>query len=394
MSRWLAWALWGVTMLLLLLLVPLSLVDPTAFSGRGGFAVAIAVLLFILVFATVGLVVALRRPRNAIGWTLGFSGLVYAVASTTTAYADWAFFVKHGDPFGATAAAWTSEWIWNLALAPAAILPLLLFPDGELPSPRWRPALWLTVGAVAVASIASALVPGKLPDYPVSNPLGVDAKAALEAIMTAGTLVAVAVFLAIVVSLVRRFRRAQGVERQQLKWLVYSAAVILVAGIGGTIFVEPVSTDTSNALESLAVTTYPIALGVAMLRYRLYDIDVVINRTLVYGALTAILAGVYIGCVLLLQLVLDPVTSGSSLAVAVSTLAVAALFRPARARIQAAVDRRFYRRKYDAAHTLEDFSARLREQVDLDALGGELRTVVAETMQPAHVSLWLRGAPR
>jgi hypothetical protein len=335
-SRWIAWALWSTTMLLVALLVPLASVDPTAFSGRGSDAVGIAVVLFILVFATVGLAVALRRPRNAIGWTLGFAGLVYAVASATTGYANYAFLVKHGTPVGATAAAWTTEWVWNLALAPGAIFPLMLFPDGELPSPRWRPVLWLAVAAVVVASAAAALSPGRFPDYPVNNPVGIDGgDSVLTLLSNAGTLVVVVIFLAVVVSLVVRFRRARGVERQQLEWLTYSAGVIVVAGVGGAIFVEPVSTDTSNALESLAVTTYPVALGVAMLRYRLYDIDVVINRTLVYGALTATLAAIYLGSVLLLQLVLDPVTSGSSLAVAVSTLAVAALFRPARARIQA-----------------------------------------------------------
>jgi hypothetical protein len=395
MTRWIAWSVWGATMLLLLALVPLSTVDPSAFSGPGSVAVGLAVLLFILVFATVGLVVALRRPRNAIGWTLGFGGIVYAVASASNAYANWAFLVRHGDLPGAATAAWLTEWVWNLAIGPAVILPLLLFPDGALPSRRWRPALWVALAAVAVTSATGALVPGRFADYPIDNPVGIDgAKPVLEFLLAAGTVALLAVFVAVVVSLVRRFRKARGTERQQLKWLTYSAGVIAVAGIAAGFLVEPVSTDTSNAIESLSFTTYPVALGVAMLRYRLYDIDVVINRTLVYGLLTATLAGAYLGSVLLLQLALDRVTSGSSLAVAVSTLGVAALFRPARARIQGAVDRRFYRRKYDAARTLEEFSARLREQVDLEALGGELRTVVADTMQPAHVSLWLREAGR
>jgi hypothetical protein len=395
MRRWIAWAVWGATMLLLASLFALLPADPTSLSGSGSVAVALAVFLFILVFATVGLVVSLRRPGNAIGWALGFAGLAYAVASVGNGYANWAFLVEHGEPFGSTFAAWLTSWVWNLALAPGALFPLLLFPDGRLPSPRWRPVLWMAVAGVILTSAAAALAPGRFEDYTPRNPIGIEgAGSALDFVGAVGIAAILAAFLAIVVSLVRRFRRARGTEREQLKWLTYSAGVIVVAGIGSAIFVEPHSTDTANAMQSLALTSYPVALGIAMLRYRLYDIDVVINRTLVYAGLTATLAGAYLGTVLLLQLVLDSFTSGSSLAVAISTLAVAALFRPARARIQAVVDRRFYRRKYDAAQTLETFSVRMREQVDLETLGGELRAVVSETMQPAHVSLWLKEARR
>jgi hypothetical protein len=391
MSRVLAWAMWALTLALLVAIVPVSSHDPKSFSSPGGVAVGLAVIAFILVFASVGLVVALKRPANAIGWTLGLAAMAYALASLANVYADWAFLVRHGDLPGATLAAWLTAWVWNVALGPGAIFPLLLFPDGRLPSRRWRPVLWLAVAAIVLMAVSAALAPGRLGPYPVDNPVGVAGAASLLSFLGAvGTAGLVATFLAVMVSFVRRFRRAHGQEREQLKWLTYAAAVIVVAGLGSAALVDPISTDTSNAIQSLALTTYPIALGVAMLRYRLYDIDVVINRTLVYAGLTATLAGAYLGLVLLLQLALNPVTSGSSLAVAISTLGVAALFRRARARIQATVDRRFYRRKYDAARTLEDFSARLREQVDLDALGGELRAVVSDTMQPTHVSLWLR----
>jgi hypothetical protein len=196
------------------------------------------------------------------------------------------------------------------------------------------------------------------------------------------------------VSLVVRFRRSRGVTRLQLKWLAMSGVLFALSMLVSTVLFLVGLKTAGNVPVLLALSSVPIFAGEAMLRRRLYDIDVVINRTLVYALLTATLAAVYVGSVLLLQLALSSVTSDSSLAVAVSTLGVAALFRPARSRIQAVVDRRFYRRKYDAARTLEQFSARLREQVDLDSLGGELRAVVSETMQPAHVSLWLRGAGR
>ena len=197
-----------------------------------------------------------------------------------------------------------------------------------------------------------------------------------------------------------RFRRSRGEERLQLKWFVLTIVLVLtfVAAAGIAAEVAPAASG-ANPVEEvcfylalLGVAALPVASAAAILKYRLYDIDLVINRALVYGALTASLAGAYLGSVLLLQLALSPLTDESDLAVAGSTLAVAALFRPARGRIQALVDRRFYRRRYDAARTLESFGGRLRDEVDLDALGADLRAAVAETVQPAHISLWLRSS--
>jgi hypothetical protein len=195
-------------------------------------------------------------------------------------------------------------------------------------------------------------------------------------------------------SLIVRFRRATGEQRVQIKWLALAGALVAVifpiALVGYGVWGE----DVSNVAIMLSVLSLPVAAGVAILRYRLYDIDVVINRTIVYGALTVILAGTYLGSVLVLQLLLNGLSGDSGLAVAASTLGVAALFRPARARVQGVVDRRFYRRKYDAGRTLTAFSTRLRDEVDLEALSSELRAVVDDAMQPSHVSLWLREAPR
>jgi hypothetical protein len=393
-ARRIAWSLWAATVACLVAALAVGTRNPDSFNGGGSFAVISATTLFLLTFASVGLVVALRRPGNPIGWILCGGALVTGVASVASVYADYAFHVKHGDVAGATLAAWLTAWIWNLGIAPGAILAPLFFPDGRLLSRRWRAVVWIAAAGIALVSLVPMLRPGRFPDYGVVNPTGVEgADGVLDILQALGGICIAVAFASVVASLVIRYRRSRGVERQQLKWLAFSTALIVVGSVVSG-WVEPHSVDTSNAIESLALTSYPAAIGVAMLRYRLYDIDVVINRTVVYGLLTATLAGVYVGTVLLLQLVLDPVTSGSSLAVAVSTLAVAALFRPARSRIQAVVDRRFYRRKYDAARTLEQFSARLREEVDLDALGGELRSVVAETMQPVHVSIWLRGGGR
>lgn len=378
---WLAWSLAGLCGLVALSLIPL-----------GAVVAAVPLVAFPLVGALV-----ISRRGNPIGWVFCATGVALTMSWAGSEFAQRALIDRPGSVPGGRAFALVA----SAGQVPAFCLlgcVILLFPSGRVSSPRERFLLRGLVAAAVAGGLAYALGEGPFdtPFQRFTNPLGIPGSRIPLSIVAVLSWLACLVFMsAAAVSLVARLRRARGLERLQLKWVVYAGALLAAVFLIGfpTFFVDDVS-DTVDALRSNAFTIatagIPVAAGIAILRHNLYDIDVVINRTLVYGALTATLAGVYLGTVLLLQLALGPVTSGSSLAVAVSTLAVAALFRPARSRIQAVVDRRFYRRKYDAARTLESFSARLREQVDLDALGGELRSVVAETMQPAHVSLWLR----
>ena len=272
------------------------------------------------------------------------------------------------------------------------VLALLhLFPDGHFISRRWRWVGWVSAAVVVCATAVDAFLPGPLEDVDgIDNPVGATGRLGVFITSIQGfvDLLALPVFACAAAALIVRFRRSTGIERQQLKWI--SAALILVGVSLGLTAGAPVFGEATFFIAFIALAAMPVATGVAMLRYRLYDIDVVINRALVYGALTAILAGIYLGAVLLLGLVLNPLAGGSGLTVAASTLAVAALFRPARARVQETVDRRFFRSKYDASRTLERFGAHMRDQVDLGDIGTDLLAVVGETVQPAHVSLWLR----
>jgi hypothetical protein len=345
------------------------------------------------VFAGVGLLIASRQPGNAIGWIFLAAGVAAGFANLAHSYAQhWVDGKGGSDGLGKAAALYGSLSWMPFILVPATFL-LLLFPDGHLPSRRWRPVAWCAAAGIAANFVAEGLHRGRIEDFPqVRNPIGVSGPLLdlLQGLAVLG--LAIGVFGSSA-SLIVRFRRSRGEQRQQMKWLALAGAVAAATLPIAIVLWDVIGDTAANGAIMLSVLGLPVTTGVAILRYRLYDIDVVINRTLVYGALTATLALSYLGSVLLLQLALRPLTADSNLAIAGSTLAVAALFRPARARIQAAVDRRFYRRKYDAARTLERFGTRLRDQVALDNLSGELRTVVAETMQPAHVSLWLR-APR
>jgi len=391
----LAWAVCVVIALPTLVLLALGAGESTpaddfGLSGLGGLAFLVAG----LTFATTGALVASRLPSNPIGWVFCLIGFLITAGNLPYQYADYALYISPGSLPGAE----TAAVLQNLVGLPPAFgllgLSLLLFPDGRLLSRRWRPAAAAGLVGAATLVVGLALRPGPLdePFEVVNNPLAVGSFDLMDSLSSLGWgLSSLSVALAAAAMIVR-LRRSRGQERQQLKWIGLAgavAAVVVVANAVGFALGLEGPGQLRIAAVGLAFSGLPAAAGIAILRYRLYDIDVVINRALVYGALTATLAATYVGTVLLLQLLLSGVTEGSGPAVAVSTLAVAALFRPARARIQAAVDRRFYRRKYDAAHTLEAFSARLRDEVELDSLSAELRAVVAETMQPAHVSLWL-----
>jgi hypothetical protein len=384
---WSLWVLWLVSVLLVLWLVS---GQTDAADSRTAVAMA--------GYVTVGSLVASREPGNAVGWLLLATGLTFSLQMVGEAYA------ARADP-GYVAVAWVTGWLFNVWFVLVVVFLPLLFPDGHVLSPRWRPAWWLAVAALVSSVAVTGLLPGRLGvNAPVTNPLGVSGAAAREVVDTAERITWVLVLVAMVTaaaSLVLRFRRSAGPARLQLKWFAFAGGLCV-----GGLFLSALSSllpgGASSRLNDLGwavfITTallgIPMAIGIAILRHRLYDIDVVINRTLVYGTLTATLVITYVGSVLVLRLVLSPVTGESPLAIAASTLAVAALFRPARTRIQKLVDRRFYRRKYDAAHTLDTFAAQLRHELDLDAVANDLRTAVNDTVQPTRVSLWLREATR
>jgi hypothetical protein len=403
-----AWGLCGLTLAATVANVVIAIVDPNAGGPEhlspsgpspndrataGYVPYAILSGIVFSAFAAVGAVVAARRPRNPVGWCLGTGALLWSLGViASTVYWHMAF-GRSDPPAGAEWVAWFGSWIFLPAFALLLSLVPLLFPTGAPPGPRWRVVMWAAAVAGGVATLSTALAPGSLQqaDFPwVDNPVGIAVPALRTVADVSFAAVGVAA-LAGIVSLVARYRRARGIERLQLKWVAAAGCLLVAGGIGGSAADGWLGQDIGWIAILVGLLGVACAMGIALLRYRLYDFDVVVNRALVYGALTATLAGAYLSSVLLLQFALSGITGGSGLAVAASTLAAAALFRPARARIQAAVDHRFYRRRYDAQRTLEGFSARLRNEVDLTALNADLDAVVRETFQPAHVSLWLRA---
>jgi hypothetical protein len=385
----LAWGLWLLVVLVEGLLVAF-LLGNDALSAREWIG-ALATWVPFLAFATVGAMILARRPGNRIGWLCWAIGFAFTLSGLSSRQL-WEVLTDNQD--------WSAAWALAAQLGTVAylgtllgLLPflILLFPTGRLLSPRWRPVAWTLGLIVGLYLTTRLLMPGPVsPGLPV-NPLGLESAEGLLQLIQAIAGVAPILVLAVVASLVVRFRRSRGDERQQLKWLTFVVAVdVAVPWTVGVAAERSAPLLGELVVFPVAVSMIPIAIGVAVLKYRLYDIDRVINRTLVYGLLTILLGAVYIAGVFGLGQLLNPVTGESALAVASSTLAVAALFQPARRRVQAVVDRRFNRRRYDAAKTIEAFSTRLRDQLDLDTLSTELLAIVDQTTEPTRASLWLR----
>ncbi|HEX2182818.1 MAG TPA: hypothetical protein VHH10_11075 [Rubrobacteraceae bacterium] len=397
-ASWLAWSLVALSVALLVGGIALSraassVAPDLPFSGETADGSVIANLVTLLPFSIVGALVASRHPRNAIGWLFCGVGVTIGLNSFAGDYAE--FWLASG--FGASdlgkAAAWLSSWSWVLLVyAPASLL-LLLFPDGRLPSPRWRPVPWGIALGTSGGVAGYALKAGPLVDFPqIANPYGIDSPL-VGVVGVAASVVAAGSMVASAISLIVRLRRAGSVERQQIKWLAYGGAVMAGAICVGASII-PWSVRASILVMSVALLGLPVFTGIAIVRHRLYDIDLLINRTLVYGSLTAALVALYFGAVVVLQRVFVALAGHqSTLVVVASTLLIAALFNPLRRRIQSFIDRYFYRRKYDAAKTLENLSSKLRNETDLGALNDDLVGVVRETVQPAHVSVWLRPDP-
>ena len=397
---WLAWSLYGLVICLSIIWSGVGLL------GQGGSRNALYLAGEALisgaapvVFAIVAALIVSRQPRNTLGWVLMVPVGLYVVGGPITSYIE-RFAPSSPEPtVPILLIVWFNNWNWLLLIFPLLFIPLL-FPNGRPPTPRWR---WVGVAAIAwaalfvlLAALPQQINAGTTPNLVFDNPIGVLGKDTVERLVGVWIVGLLALAVACAVALFVRYRRANETEREQIKWLLYACAVFLVVYVGG--FVSGLGGTASlggyiwGVFFGLSVIALPAAIGIAILKYRLYDIDLVINRTLVYGFLTLTLVALYFGGIVVLQRFFVLLTGQqSTLAVVASTLLIAALFTPWRRRIQYFIDRRFYRKKYDARKTLEIFSARLREETNLDAVSDDLVGVVRETMQPAHVSLWLRS---
>jgi hypothetical protein len=412
-TSWLAWSLacLGVASFVLAVILHIATlpVRPPGSWGTGGISTPVWAILPFFPFLIVGALIASRRPKNPIGWISVAVGMLWMLNMVTSSY--MLIGVRMADPGSVpypVAVGSLAQWLGPAAVTLFGTFLILLFPDGRLPSRRWRPVAWLCGLWIASDIILTTLAPGPLEDLrSVNNPFGLEGHPWVANLNGAVGLLLPLLLLISASSLIVRYLRSGGEVREQIKWLAFAASVIALsvffAVVQGTFFAsdsagsaDPLWGKLLQDALTLSFAGIPIAIGFAVLKYRLYGIDVVINRALVYGSLTLLLALVYFGGVTATQALLQTLTGQQrlpQLAVVVSTLVIAALFNPVRRRIQSFIDRRFYRRKYDARKTLEAFSARLREQTDLQALNTELTRVTQETMQPEHVSLWLRPDP-
>ncbi len=414
-ATWQAWSLAVLCLIMAVATIVLSVLPRPASEGAGTSNSAGDLLIFasFLAFPIVVALSASRRPRNPIGLICLSVGLFWLLIIVSEEYSAHGLAVPGSVPYPVTIYALLYAWLWVPAVGLLGTYIILLFPDGKLPSRRWRPLAWLAGVVIVLESVAVFLTPGPLDGLGgARNPFALQGYPWLETMQWIVLLLLPICMLASAASLVLRFRRSGGEVRQQIKWLAFAASfmgsvylLVMGAGFIDWLISAPVTQSDLGTqtlwgalLEDVMLLNFagvPVAIGFAILRYRLYDIDLVINRTLVYGSLTATLALLYAGSVVFMQYASRALTGGESqLAIVASTLGIAALFNPLRRRVQNLIDRRLYRRKYDAQKTLSTFSKTLREETDLEALNAELLSVVGATMQPKHVSLWLMPADR
>jgi hypothetical protein len=328
-----------------------------------------------------------------VGWVFLAAGLAIGIQAFSYGYGEYGLVYRPGALPGASLLAWAGEVAWLPQLVLATMFLFLLFPDGRLPSRRWRWVVGLGAAGALLVETSIVFAPTLYSHPKLRAPLaGLVPESVLNILANVGTIVALPAMLLALASVGVRYRHADRVGRQQIKWFAYAAVAFFTAQMVFNVFELGQDNVLAALLNGLSTLLIPLSLAIAVLRYRLYDIDVVINRTLVYGGLTAVLALVYLGGVVGVGGLVRGVAGQerNTLVVAGSTLAVAGLFRPARTRIQAFIDRRFYRSRYDAQQTIADFSAKMRDQIDLDSLTSEMAAVVRNTVQPTHVSLWLR----
>jgi hypothetical protein len=394
-ATWLAWSLCALSLALTalsLLLLALNRSDPNTHIYEYWQVDTLVP----VSFSIIGAIIASRLPANPLGWLFCAAACVAAVDHFSAEYALYALLAQPTSLPAGEALAWLASWAWILYCGCIA-LSLLLFPNGRPPSSRWRWLAWLSVFLTIAGAVWVAFSPGVIGNLgSIRNPLGIEGLP--SGFKPVQTIMLALLFVAALSTLVVRLRRARGIERQQIKWPAFTVVVV-----AGSSFLSDTAISEAIGLRWLewagyvifipALIGFPISIGIAIVRYRLYDIDILINRTLVYGALSATLALIYFGGVATTQAIFRALTGQQEqpqLAIVISTLLIAALFNPLRRRIQRFIDRRFYRRKYDARKTLEAFSAKLRDETDLDALSDDLVGVVKETMQPSRISLWQR----